>query len=59
MLKPLEIKKDEKEADGKEEAKDKKPEPKVDVFKIRQRHARIEPALAQQFANNRLLGKLI
>lgn len=57
MVKPLEIKKDEKEADGKEEAKDKKPEPKTDVFKIRQRHAKIEPALAQQFANNRLLGK--
>jgi len=31
---------------------------KVDIYKIRQRHAKIEAALGQQFGNNRLLACL-
>jgi len=61
IVKPAETKAvaEEKEADTKkpEESKEKAKE-KVDVYKIRQRHAKIEPALAHQFANNRLLACL-
>jgi len=55
-LKPKEA---EAPADGKkpEESKEKAKE-KDDVYKVRQRHAKIDPALALQFANNRLLACL-
>jgi len=49
-----EKKKDEKK-DGEEKKKDEK---KVDIYKIRQRYAKIEAAIAQQFGTNRLLACL-
>lgn len=45
--------------EGKKEAAKEKVKEKADIYKVRQRHAKIDPALAQQFANNRLLGKYI
>jgi len=40
------------------EKKDGDKKAKMDIYKIRQRHAKIEAALSQQFGNNRLLACL-
>jgi len=59
-IKPAEVKEGEKTEEAKkDEAKDAKDaKAKTDIYKVRQRHAKIEPALAQQFANNRLLAAI-
>lgn len=41
-----------------EEKKEGEKTKKVDIYKVRQRHAKIEAALSQQFGNNRLLACL-
>lgn len=59
--KPAEVKPvvaEKKTEEDKESADKKKADKKADVYKVRQRYAKIEAALGQQFGNNRLLACL-
>jgi hypothetical protein len=48
-----------KPAEATEEKTDEKKKAKADIYKIRQRHAKIEAAIGQQFGTNRLLGTFL
>jgi len=54
----VEKKVEKKKTEKKDGEETKKEEKKVDIYKIRQRSAKIEAALGQQFGNNRLLACL-
>jgi len=55
---PVVEKKVEKKKDEKKDGEEKKKDVKTDIYKVRQRYAKIEAALGQQFGNNRLLACL-